>query len=199
MTRAASAKEKKLEIIEWAYHRFYDGGFHALGIDELMESSGISKRTLYKYFPSKELLIAAVLDHYVVGIMRDLFDPATNASKDPGSAILSLFDIRKRMIEDHPARGCLGVRASLEYAGKHAGIEKQGGNAPIGVEQQFVELCRKAGAPRPLDLGKQINIIFQGAVLVSQVLGESSPFVAARAAVVTLLKESGVTYGKGSR
>ena len=40
-----------------------------------MADSGISKRTLYKYFSSKEELIEAVLDHYGECIVHEFFDP----------------------------------------------------------------------------------------------------------------------------
>jgi AcrR family transcriptional regulator len=60
MAGDAQAEDKRLEIVKWVFDRFYEGGFYVTGIDTAMAGSGISKRTLYKYFPSKEQLIAAV-------------------------------------------------------------------------------------------------------------------------------------------
>jgi AcrR family transcriptional regulator len=193
MAKDAQLEGKKLEIVKLAFDRFYDGGFHGTGIDTLMADSGISKRTLYKYFSSKEELIEAVLSYYGAGIVNELFDPVTKGSDDPRKRILAFFDIRKAMVDKCPTRGCLGIKASQEYVGKHEGIAAQGKMAALYVEQTFSDLCQKAGFIQPSKLGKQINILFQGALLLSQVLGDSSPFVSAKTAVSTLLDQTDTT------
>jgi len=192
MVKDAQAEDKRLQIVKWAFDRFYEGGFHATAIDAVMSDSGISKRTLYKYFSSKEELIEAVLDYYGAGIVRELFDPVMAASDDPRQQILAFFDIRKAMVDEHPVRGCLGIKASQEYVGKHADIAALGKNAAVEVERRFVAMCERAQFSQPAKLGKQINILFQGALLLSQVFGDSSPFVSAKAAVSSLLDQAAV-------
>lgn len=192
MAEDAQFEGKKLEIVKWAFERFYEGGFHATGIDTVMADSGISKRTLYKYFSSKEELIEAVLDYYGAGIVQQLFDPAMAASDNPRQRIMAFFDIRKAMIDESPVRGCLGIKASQEYVGKHDGIATQGKAAALHVERAFAEMCERAGFTQPVKLGKQINVLFQGALLLSQVYGDSSPFISAKAAVSALLDSAAV-------
>jgi AcrR family transcriptional regulator len=183
------AEDKKMEIVKWAFDRFYEGGFHATGIDTAMAGSGISKRTLYKYFSSKEELIEAVLVHYADFIMHDLFDPVATI-KDPRKQIVAFFDVRKTMIDENPTRGCLGIKASQEYAGKHEGIVALGRSATSKVEERFIELCKRAGFAQSAKLGKQINVLFQGALLLAHVSGDSSSFVSAKAAVSALLEKA---------
>ena len=60
MSQGAQLEGKKLEIVKYAFDRFYEAGFHATGMEAALVGSGISKRTLYKYFPSKEDLIEVV-------------------------------------------------------------------------------------------------------------------------------------------
>jgi AcrR family transcriptional regulator len=183
------AEDKKLEIVKWAFDRFYEGGFHATGIDTVMAGSGISKRTLYKYFSSKEELIEAILVHYGEFIMHDLFDPVA-AIKDPRKQIVAFFDVRKAMIDENPTRGCLGIKASQEYVGKHESIVALGRSATSKVGERFIELCKRAGFAQSAKLGKQINVLFQGALLLAHVSGDSSSFVSAKAAVSTLLEKA---------
>jgi AcrR family transcriptional regulator len=192
MVRDAPFEDKKLEIVKWAFDRFYEGGFHATGIDAVMAGSGISKRTLYKYFPSKEELIEAVLEYYGAGIVRELFDPVMSASDDPRRQIIAFFDVRKAMIDKGPVRGCLGIKAAQEYIGRHENITALGKSAALDVERRFVEICERAGFVEPEKLGKQINISFQGALLLSHVLGDSSPFVSAKSTVSALLERAAV-------
>lgn len=189
MTADAVSGDKKREIVEWAFERFYAGGFHATGIDAVMAGSGISKRTVYKYFPSKEHLIEAVLMHYRGYIIHELFDPVA-AIQDPREQIIAFFDIRKEMIDDDPTRGCLGIKASQEYLGKHPRLVDLGRRAADSVEERLIDLCKRARFPQPSKLGKQINVLFQGALLLAHVSGESSSFVSAKAAVVVLLESS---------
>jgi AcrR family transcriptional regulator len=192
MNKDLEVEGKKLEIVKWAFDRFYEGGFHATGVDTLMADSGISKRTLYKYFSSKEELIGAVLDYYGAGIVHELFDPVMTLADDPRQQIMAFFDIRKAMIDEHPIRGCLGIKASQEYIGRHQGIAAQGKDAACDVERRFVEICHRAHFIEAVKLGKQINILFQGALLLSQVYGDSSPFVSAKGAVSALLDQAAV-------
>ena len=83
-----------------------------------------------------------------------------------------------------------GIKPSQEYTGKHKGIAARGYRR-ITVEQQFVDICKRAGFAQSARLGKQINVLFQGALLLAQVSGDSSSFVSAKAVVLTLLEQAG--------
>ncbi|MBX9710785.1 MAG: TetR/AcrR family transcriptional regulator [Xanthobacteraceae bacterium] len=199
MTEDMELESKKQAIVKQAFERFYEGGFHATGIDSVMADSGISKRTLYKYFPSKEDLIEAVLDYYGTVVTRELFDPVMKGSGSACERIVAFFDLRKAMIDKDPVRGCLGMKAAQEYVGKHKGIAGHGRNAARIVEQNFVKLCEETGFSKPNELGRQLSILFQGAVLVSQVLGESSSFDLAKEAAKVLLDQAGRHRGSADR
>jgi AcrR family transcriptional regulator len=178
MGRGAEIEGKKLEIVKYAFDRFYEGGFHATRMDFALAGSGISKRTLYKYFPSKEDLIEAVLHLYSEAVVQDLFDPVAGIS-DPREQIIAFFDVRKisgRML----TRGCLGMKASQEFAGKHDGIVKLGIHASSRGEMKFLEMCKRAGFAKPQHLAKQLNLILQGALALSHAAGDPSPFLLAK-------------------
>lgn len=186
---------KKLEIVQWAFDRFYEGGFHATAIDAAMAGSGISKRTIYKYFSSKEELIEAVLVLYSAFIVHELFDPVS-AIADPRNQIIAFFDVGHAQDKRILTRGCLGLKAAQEYAGKHEGIVALGRHAASRAEAKFTELCGQAGFAEPEALGKQLNVIFQGALLLSHATGDTAAFTSAKAVVVGLLdKAAGVARG----
>src|SRR6202000_45328 len=177
---------KKLEIVKYAFDRFYDAGFHATGMEAPLAGSVISKRTLYKYFPSKEDLIAAVLRLYGEGVVHELFDPVAHIS-DPREQIIQFFDVRKitgRML----TRGCLGTKAAQEYARKHEGIVELGIAASSRGEVKFLELCKRAGFAKPQRLAKQLNLLLQGALALSHASGETSAFMLAKDAASAVLE-----------
>ncbi len=184
---APVAAGKRQEIVEQAFRLFYDGGFHATGVDAVMAGTGISKRTLYKYFPSKEHLIEAVLDHYGDMIEANLFGPAMARGADPRQRILALFDIRREAMDSNNCLGCLAMKAAQEYKGRHAGIEAMGKRSSLAIETRLAAWCAEAGLVRPHETARQIALVLQGAVLTSQMRGDTEVFDDARAVVKKLL------------
>ncbi|GJH28825.1 TetR/AcrR family transcriptional regulator [Caballeronia novacaledonica] len=179
---------KRLEIVKYAFDRFYDAGFHATGMEAALAGSGISKRTLYKYFPSKEDLIEAVLRLYSEGVVHELFDPVAHIS-DPREQIIEFFDVRKitgRIL----TRGCLGAKAAQEYAGKHERIVELGIAASTRGEVKFLELCKRAGFAKPQRLAKQLNLLLQGALALSHASGETSAFLLAKDVASVVLENA---------
>ncbi|MFA6467960.1 MAG: TetR/AcrR family transcriptional regulator [Bacteroidota bacterium] len=53
--------EPKERILELAKNRFFKMGFNKVTLDELSADLGISKKTMYKYFPSKEELVKTIV------------------------------------------------------------------------------------------------------------------------------------------
>jgi AcrR family transcriptional regulator len=197
MSEDVELEGKKLEIVKYAFDRFYEGGFHATGMEAALAGSGISKRTIYKYFPSKEDLIEAVLHLYNEAVVRELFDPVANIT-DPHEKIVAFFDVRKttgRML----TRGCLGMKAAQEYAGKHDGIVELGRNASFRGESKFLELCKRAGFAEPARLAKQLNLILQGALVLSHASGDTSPFLLAKDAASAILEKAAAARRKSAR
>ena len=69
-------------ILEAGRHMFARKGYHGTGTAELAARAGCSEPTLYKYFPSKQAVFAAVLDdatecitERVTELMQDADDP----------------------------------------------------------------------------------------------------------------------------
>lgn len=196
MGRDGENEGKRLEIVKYAFDRFYEGGFHATTMEAALAGSGISKRTIYKYFSSKEDLIEAVLRLYSEVVAHELFGPVENIS-DPREQIITFFDVNKiagRML----TRGCLGIKAAQEYTGKHDGIVELGINANSRGEVKFLELCERAGFAEPERLAKQLNLILQGALVLSHTSGDTSPFLLARDAATAILEKAAVVRRKSA-
>jgi AcrR family transcriptional regulator len=166
-------------------------------MEAALAGSGISKRTIYKYFPSKEHLIEAVLHLYSQVILHQLFDPVAHIT-DPQKQIVAFFDVRKttgRML----TRGCLGMKAAQEFAGKHDDIVDLGRKASLRGETKFLELCKQAGFTEPARLAKQLNLIFQGALVLSHASGDTTPFLLAKDAASAILQNAAVARRKSAR
>jgi TetR/AcrR family transcriptional regulator of autoinduction and epiphytic fitness len=96
-------EEAKREQIRTAAQRlFLEHGFGGATTDAIAEGAGVSKETLYRYFPSKEELLADVLRHLIAGISRD------GSAVGAGGAFIgdrddlrgALLDLARRFIDD---------------------------------------------------------------------------------------------------
>jgi len=54
--------EEKEIILKYAGERFYKEGFNKISMDEIASFLHISKKTIYKYFPSKDHLVETLID-----------------------------------------------------------------------------------------------------------------------------------------
>ncbi len=154
-----SARER---ILETAEDLFYREGIHAVGIDTIIEKSGVAKMSLYRNFASKDDLVAAYLEargqrywQWWDGVM------ARNASQ-PRRQLPDLFEaiaVRTRMPE---FRGCAFLKAAAEFPeeGSRARVvalahkkelkkRLQGADQPIAhVDRRGLFDCRHSGKAR---------------------------------------------------
>lgn len=62
MTRHQPRSEREKQIVEAAIKTFAANGYHLTTMDAIAEAVGLSKGSLYRYFPSKQQLFLAILD-----------------------------------------------------------------------------------------------------------------------------------------
>src|ERR1043165_7934544 len=115
----ASLQQKpdmKTRILETADKLFYLQGIRAIGVDTIAAEIGISKRTLYNHFPSKDALIAAYLE-------RRFVQPRPS-TRPPAEQILATFDSLERRFSARDFRGCPFVNAVAELGAKDKSVRK---------------------------------------------------------------------------
>ena len=177
-------KPMKERILETADRLFYSQGIRAIGVDTIAAEIGISKRTLYNPFPSKDALIVAYLER------RNVQTPPSE--RESADLILRSFDRLERNFGTREFRGCPFVNAVAELgAGEHAAKAvalafKQGRQA------WFRDLLVKLGLPAPDLLATQLAILVDGAIATHLVRGDPEMARAAKAAAITLLHQAGV-------
>jgi AcrR family transcriptional regulator len=65
---------RREQIIEAAMSRFAEGGFHSTGMAEVITATGLSAGAVYRYFPSKEALIRAIVEERVLSAAASAFE-----------------------------------------------------------------------------------------------------------------------------
>lgn len=82
--------DMKERILEGFRELAFETGFHAATMDDLSSRTGVSKRTIYRYFRSKDNLVNAVVDGLMANIQLQV-DAALASTENPVEKIMVLI------------------------------------------------------------------------------------------------------------
>src|SRR5690554_2771740 len=100
---SSSTRER---LVDAAFEIFGRNGFHAVGLDRILEEVGVSKQTFYNHFESKDELILAVLDHRHE-VQAQWWDQLLNkyGGSDPRAKLYAMFDALDAWFNEPDWRG----------------------------------------------------------------------------------------------
>ena len=84
--------EEKDKIIEQIEDKLFKEGFYKTTMDEVASELGMSKKTIYKFFPSKDDLVMAIAKHFM-NVMKSKIVPALNTDKNAIEKLAELINI----------------------------------------------------------------------------------------------------------
>jgi len=73
--------EDRTKIVELTEDKFFREGFYKTTMDEVASELKMSKKTIYKFFPSKDDLVTAIARHFMEGLKSKIV-PALNSEKN---------------------------------------------------------------------------------------------------------------------
>ena len=88
--------EDQNKIIELIEEKFFRDGFYKTTMDEVASELKMSKKTIYKFFPSKEVLVMAIAKHFMEGLKSKIV-PALNSDKNAIEKLAELNNILARV------------------------------------------------------------------------------------------------------
>jgi AcrR family transcriptional regulator len=184
MSRWSSKELMQARILDTAGRLFYGQGIRAVGVDTIAAEIGISKRTLYNYFPSKDELILAYLS-------RRFIEPRTT-ERPLLEQILRYFDWLERWFATDTFRGCPFVNAVAELGdATHPGTQMA-----VAYKERHRLWLRGAltqlNVADPDTLATQVAILVEGAIIAALVRSDPGVARAAKAAARVLLTAAGV-------
>ena len=184
MTLRPEKQSMKERILETADRLFYLRGIRAVGVDTIAAEVGISKRTLYNHFPSKDELIAAYL--------QGRFNKAPPSDKPPIEQILGTFDRLERGFASKGFRGCPFVNAVAELGSEDKSVKKIAIAFKESRRIWFRDLLLKLDVPDPEGLATQLTLLVDGSIAQDLVRDDPSMARAAKEAARVLLGNAGV-------
>src|SRR5258706_947962 len=103
----SSENTTRARLTETAARLFHEQGYEATGVATILREAGVNSGSLYHFFPSKEDLLAAVLDRDVEKMRPEILERAEKASLDSierGFALLGGY--RKGLGNTQCSCGC---------------------------------------------------------------------------------------------
>jgi AcrR family transcriptional regulator len=177
----------KERILETADRLFYLEGIRAIGVDTIAAEIGISKRTLYNHFPSKDALVNAYLQRRFVATRK--------SDKPPADQVLGYFDMLERRFSAKDFRGCPFVNAVAELGPKDRAVKKIAVAFKQSRQQWFRDLLIEAGVKEADALAIQLQILADGSIALDLVHDDPAMARAAKDAARALLVNAGVEVG----
>jgi AcrR family transcriptional regulator len=183
----SNQKSARERILETADDLFYREGIHAVGIDTIIEKSGVAKMSLYRGFASKDDLVAAYLEgrgrrywQWWDGVM------ALNASQ-PRRQLRDLFEaiaVRTRRPE---FRGCAFMKAVAEFPEEGTRARLVALAHKRELRKRLLKLCRTMGAHQPDVLCNQLLMLIEGTYSTAGILGKRDAVKATAKAAEALI------------
>lgn len=154
----------KTRILDAANRLFYSEGIRAVSVDAIAAKAGITKKTLYYHFKSKDDLIAAYLtsrDQPNLALFKKWLEEADGELADKVEAIFLNLAQSAR----HPKwKGCGFLRTAAELANMpgHPAM-KVGAAHKKKFEAWLLAVFEKQKTERPHELARHVVLLMDGA------------------------------------
>jgi len=181
---------KSAHLLATARSLFEKEGFHATGIDRILNEAKVAKMTLYNNFGSKEQLIVAVLDEASRTMIDRLETTALESSTDPYDQILAVFDAFGDWYTDPAFCGCMFQAAVAEFPDPDSAPAQAARMHHQRICSTFEGLCQRAELLHTQELARQLALLASGATCVARQARARTPADDARTIVELLLERN---------
>ena len=189
-----SAGSTRDRLLDAAARLFYEQGVH-IGIDALCKAAGVSKRSMYKLFDSKDELVAASLERIAPDYQLALL-PGVDDNRSPRERILHVFERLEYLEPAQEFRGCPFVAAAVQLKSPQHPASLVARRLKDGLTSFFQAEAERGGARDAVQLARQLTLVFDGASARSVVQAHGLDGLAVETAT-TLLDAAGVERSGG--
>lgn len=180
--------DTKGRILRAAYELFYRQGFSRVSVDAIAERAGVTKRTIYYHFASKDDVIAAVMEVQHTYLLRQ-YQGWVNPSSCTATEIVADVFARLRIWADAPDwLGSGFSRVSAELADMHGHPARRAASRhKAAVEAWLAERFSATGLGDASQLARQIMVLIEGSMSLALLHGTTEYIGSAMAAAQRLV------------
>lgn len=149
-------------ILDAAEDLFFTRGIAATPIDAVTARAGVSAATLYRGYPSKEVLLAAALERRQRS-WREAWDAAVERAGGAEERLLAIFDALEEF-RDQPrgSRWCAFLGAAAEYAEAPPEVASAVRDDTEGMRARLTELAVPVAGTDAAELAERLLILVSG-------------------------------------
>ncbi|MGY2292814.1 TetR/AcrR family transcriptional regulator [Pseudomonas sp. SDO528_S397] len=159
-------------ILDVTEKLIYRHGIAATGMDFLVKTAGVSRKSVYRYFANKDDLVIAALQRRDERWMQWLRDDVRRHATS-GERLLGVFSALKAWFVSDDFRGCAFINTSGETGDPQDPVRLLAKVHKQKLLEFMLELCQEHGTPDPHQQAVHLLILIDGAITVALVMGDS--------------------------
>jgi AcrR family transcriptional regulator len=180
------------KILDAAAGLFYGRGITAVGVDLIAREAGVTKKTLYDRFGSKETLVAAYLRERDQRWRYFLTERVAGSGASGGyEKALATFDVLDAWMRRENPRGCGFVNAAAELPDPSHPARKVIAEQKHWLREYLRELAVEAGAEDAGALADELLLLHEGATVLNGLAVVEDAVAAARAMAAAAMERAG--------
>ncbi len=179
MPRHTDTKDR---LIESARYLFWEKGFAATSMSDLLAHAEVNSGSFYHFFESKESLLRAVLSTYIPALRPMIVDPAFAQAHEPIERIFAILaGYRERIIATGCKYGCPLGRLALEIDPENRPAHQliaENFTGWIGAVRECIDQLGEL-LPPTTDreaLATYVLVVMEGGVMLSRSFASVEPF-----------------------
>jgi len=171
-----AAESVRDRILNTARDLFYREGARAVGVDMVVAQSGVAKTSLYRWFPSKDALIAAVLEQEAKDRWNGWDYNIERSGPTPREKLRAQFQGIARFVSSSKYRGCPFRNITVEFPDPEHPARKIANGVQFELERRIRGLVDQIDGVRdPAELTGHLVLLVDGAFSVAQCMGSNGP------------------------
>jgi AcrR family transcriptional regulator len=166
-------------LLTAAYELFSRQGVQAVGIDAIIERSGVARQTMYRHFASKQDLVLEFLHRREELWTRGWLQTETGLRADDAQGrLLAIFDIFDEWFRAPGFEGCSFINVMLEHPDPQHPLHRAAADYLASIRGFLADLARQAGVKDAEAFARQWHILMKGSIVAA---GEGDRDAAMRA------------------
>jgi AcrR family transcriptional regulator len=166
--QATGGPDARERLLAAAYDLFSRRGVNAVGIDMIIQRSGVARQTLYRHFDSKQDLVLAFLQRRDQLWTRDWLQATIErVDGEPADRLLAIFDTFDLWFYEPGFEGCSFINVMLEHPDPDHPVHRACAEHLAAIRRFVCGLARRAGIDDPDGFARDWHLLMKGSIVAA--------------------------------